>query len=187
MLAPCLLLVAAVSCGDEAEPSRKHHDAGTLLFGDGSIGEAGYYLFPCDSQRVPTHEPTFTAVFQEIICTAQCANAYCHGSHTASAELDMENLDTTYRELVGAMPSRMPNADGLSGCSKSNLLRVEPGHPERSLLYLKVSGSPPCGQAMPLMGTPLTREQLTQLRTWIANGAKDDRVTGGSSADDAGH
>src|SRR5205823_4397527 len=33
---------------------------------------------------------------------------------------------------------------------------VDPGHPETSLMYLKLSPNPPCGNRMPLGGTPFT-------------------------------
>ena len=51
---------------------------------------------------------------------------------------------------------------------------VTPGKPEASLFYLKVSATPPCGDRMPLGGSPLSDTQIEMIRSWIAAGAKDN-------------
>lgn len=51
---------------------------------------------------------------------------------------------------------------------------VEAGNPEGSLFYLKLDGAPPCGDPMPLGGTPLPADVLDKVHSWIAAGAKDD-------------
>jgi hypothetical protein len=48
---------------------------------------------------------------------------------------------------------------------------VVAGHPEMSLLFLKLSPNPPCGSRMPLGGTAFTDAQLEMIRSWIAAGA----------------
>ena len=51
---------------------------------------------------------------------------------------------------------------------------VVPNQPEMSLMYLKLSPNPPCGNRMPLGGTPFTDVQLEMVRSWIAAGAPND-------------
>ena len=46
---------------------------------------------------------------------------------------------------------------------------VVPGHPDESLLYLRVSGGKP--PQMPLNAQPLTANQIAAIRGWIAEGA----------------
>jgi hypothetical protein len=51
---------------------------------------------------------------------------------------------------------------------------VVPGDPARSLLYRKVSeDNPPVGSRMPLGGR-LTDEQITLIRLWIEQGARNN-------------
>ena len=50
-------------------------------------------------------------------------------------------------------------------------MRVKPGDPEHSLLYLKLT-LPPCGSKMPPAAfTQATEEQVSLVRQWIADGA----------------
>ena len=52
---------------------------------------------------------------------------------------------------------------------------VVPGKPDDSLLYRKLNDEKPsCGARMPLSLSALKPEELTQIRTWIEMGAKDD-------------
>ena len=51
---------------------------------------------------------------------------------------------------------------------------VVPGKPEMSLLYLKLTATPPCGVQMPNGPTKFTQEQLDMVKGWIAAGAKND-------------
>lgn len=57
-------------------------------------------------------------------------------------------------------------------CKGIGLMRVAPGDPEHSLMYLKISGAPPCGNKMPpgMFGTA-TPEQIELVRQWIMEGA----------------
>jgi len=75
--------------------------------------------------------------------------------------------ETAYANLVGVRSGDKP--DYL--CSASPLKRVEPGDPEKSLMYLKIT-NPSCGGKMPppAFGTA-TPEQVELVRQWIADGA----------------
>jgi hypothetical protein len=59
-------------------------------------------------------------------------------------------------------------------------MRVVPGDPENSLLYLKLANRAPCGSGMPVAGPPremsglFNARQLEVVRSWIAAGAKKD-------------
>lgn len=64
-------------------------------------------------------------------------------------------------------------ASGSSGACSGRTLIV-PNDLGASLLYGKVSGTPPCGAAMPLNGTPLDSTQLDVLARWILQGALDN-------------
>ncbi|HET8938401.1 MAG TPA: hypothetical protein VFN67_33385 [Polyangiales bacterium] len=57
-------------------------------------------------------------------------------------------------------------------CKGIGLMRVAPGDPENSLMYLKISARPPCGNKMPpgMFGTA-TPEQIELVRQWIMEGA----------------
>jgi hypothetical protein len=81
----------------------------------------------------------------------------------------MTGKDEAYAALVNA-PAAGPS------CAPTGLDRVAPGHPETSLLYLKIT-SPPCGEMMPLqygMRVVLDPRQLAQIHDWIAAGAPND-------------
>jgi hypothetical protein len=95
-----------------------------------------------------------------IACHANPANDVGNGNlHMGS------DKDSAYAALVGPSSSS-------SRCMQRPL--VVPGQPEMSLLFIKVSESPPCGSRMPIGGTPFNAAQLEMIRSWIAAGAKND-------------
>jgi uncharacterized membrane protein len=56
-------------------------------------------------------------------------------------------------------------------CKASGLMRVKPGDPEHSLMYLKLT-MPPCGSKMPPAAfSQATQEQVDLVRQWIMDGA----------------
>ena len=121
----------------------------------------------------PTSPPaTFTEVYAAMFplhTPGQCN--YCH--NRPPNDLSNGMLDTgdtraaAYAALVGPRStSAMCGGDGYA--------LVVPGSPETSLLYLKVAGSPPCGDPMPQGGSALPEAQVEMIRSWIAAGAHDD-------------
>jgi hypothetical protein len=107
--------------------------------------------------------PTYQAVYAEIL-SPNCALPFCHGG--AGDYLQLGTADIGYRSLVGAA------AQGPM-CAPTGLDRVDPGHPDRSLLFLKIT-NPPCGSRMPLAygySGMLTVAQIDQIGQWIACGA----------------
>jgi hypothetical protein len=117
-------------------------------------------------EPVPTYAPRFTAIYNEILVTT-CAGPFCHGGAAASGGVDMGTQATAYQTTVRVM------ANG-PDCADAGLLIVDPGDPDASLLYLKVT-SPPCGNKMPPIYVPyLDAKQMAQISAWIAMGAQND-------------
>lgn len=105
---------------------------------------------------------TFTEV-QDRIFMPSCALSGCHGNGSASAGM---NLDpgNAYGNIVDVPSSERPELD-----------RVEPGDPDASYMYLKVTGDPSIsGGRMPLGRDPLSQELVDLLRGWIEVGAPDN-------------
>jgi hypothetical protein len=94
---------------------------------------------------------------------------FCHSmppSDVGNGKLHMgSDPATAYAALVGKV--------SVSAFCMGRTI-VDPGHPETSLMYLKLSPNPPCGNRMPLGGTPFTDVQLEMVRSWIAAGAMND-------------
>jgi endo-1,4-beta-xylanase len=126
----------------------------------------------------PAGEPTFAAIYSEIIikgAVGNCTFGACHGqppnANSGMLELFSNDKDMTYARLVG--PASTSAACG-------GMPMVTPGNPDMSLLYLKLLATPPCGVRMPFGGM-LTDGQIEQIRLWIANGAQNNgMVTAGT-------
>jgi hypothetical protein len=89
---------------------------------------------------------------------ASCSRSFCHGGSLGGLYY------STAQQLHDATVA-VP-ADG-DGCGKSGLSRVEPGHPERSVLWLKLNPGPPCGTIMPPTHA-LTPAQIDAVGSWIS-------------------
>lgn len=101
----------------------------------------------------PDCTPEIEALRSDIF-TPGCALPTCHTSVDAAAGLDLQAVDLE-AQLVGA-PSG--TCDGW--------IRVVPGAPDESLLYLKIAGPVPCGTLMP-PPAGLPAEQVACVRSWI--------------------
>jgi polyvinyl alcohol dehydrogenase (cytochrome) len=127
--------------------------------GDSSGGGADAGSGP----QAPTREPTFDAVYREVLEPHGCTTTMCHGP---GGMLSLQNRDRAHGNLVDAA------AEG-DLCASSGLARVVSGEPDESLLYLKLLEDPPCGVRMPV-GGELDPEAIDQVREWISRGANDD-------------
>jgi outer membrane protein assembly factor BamB len=108
---------------------------------------------------------TFRAIYTDIIVGQGCTTTSCHGSNQGN--LRMSSRAEAYANLVSVAASG-PLCEGIG------LNRVEPGDPDHSLLYDKISQTQPaCGTAMPPTG-PLSAEDVARIRDWITRGAPDD-------------
>ncbi|APR86907.1 hypothetical protein A7982_12256 [Minicystis rosea] len=86
----------------------------------------------------------------------KCAGSGCHSPPDAANGLDLVSPDVGAR-LVDHLAT---------GCS-GNL--ADPTDPTGSVLIMKVSDKPSCGERMPKDGTPLTDEEIKCLKVWITS------------------
>jgi len=113
----------------------------------------------------PTFEPTFSAVYTEVIGTHNCLLGLCHGEGAAGGGLSLFPKRSAHESLLAE--SRGFECRGLA------MPIVDPGRPERSLLWQKLRPDPPCGLSMP-PDRNLDERHVEQVHEWIARGAPDD-------------
>jgi hypothetical protein len=142
------LTFALVGCGGD---SGTGIDNGNGNGGGGGGGGGG---------RVIKADPSFASDIQEIFARKGCADASCHGS-MQEAELDLR-AGNSYAHLV-SVPS-----------TQTGILRVIPGDADGSYVVMKVEGRAAVGDRMPLGGIPLDNIDLTNLKNWINEGAKNN-------------
>jgi len=159
-----LVFVASVSVGANtactAAPGRSGGESPVDAGASDDASDDG-----SDDDVVHTYAPTFTAVYGEIISPV-CAGLFCHGAGD-TGNLSMTTQPVAYSSLVGVA------AHG-PYCADAGLLRVDPGDPDASLLYLKVT-NPPCGAKMPPGYFPyLDARETAQISEWISLGAPNN-------------
>ena len=134
-----------MGCSEESTP-RAARDAGPNRVHEDALGFAP--TLPC--------EPSLPSI-QANVFAVTCGFEYCHGP-SAAAGLWLMDPEPEH-ELV-----RAPSAD----CPEFTL--VEPGSPETSLLFLKVtSDHPPCRtERMPFGKGRLPAPAVECIRGWIA-------------------
>jgi len=125
-----------------------------------------------DSQAQPSHAPDRRTLSKAVttdgsahagdvasnIVRQRCTK--CHGARRKAAGLD---LTKGLEPLVGA------------ASSQSSFALVEAGQPERSYLFLKLTGrhdGSGKGARMPLGGKPLQADAIATIRKWIQDGAR---------------
>ncbi len=119
-----------------------------------------------DATDALVRSPTFSAVYQQVL-VPNCALPFCHAG--TGDYLELADMEIGYASLVNA-PAQGPD------CAATGLKRVDPFHPETSLLVLKVT-VPPCGDKMPRSyGSAMSLDPLAiqQIEKWITLGAKND-------------
>jgi hypothetical protein len=82
-----------------------------------------------------------------------CAISGCHSSASKSQGLDLEAPDPGTR-LTGA-------------CATGGGYLIDPEAPDQSVIYTKLTPSPPFGLRMPYGGAALTPDELACVLTWI--------------------
>lgn len=82
-----------------------------------------------------------------------CAASGCHSTADQADGLDLQSPDVASR-LVGV-------------CVSSGGMLIDPSDPAASVLYLKLTPSPPFGARMPFGGTPLDPATLACVLQWI--------------------
>ena len=100
-----------------------------------------------------------TAAVQDVFVN-NCGGSGCHSSTFVSNNLHLDAAQA-YDDLVGVRAFVGP------------LLRVKPGEPDSSLVYLKVAldAPPGGGQRMPQGRPKLSPSEIAGLRAWIEAGA----------------
>ena len=88
-----------------------------------------------------------------------CAGASCHNATSPANMLDLASPDVAAR-LSNKMATGGPG------------LLIDPAHPEASVLYTKLTASPPFGSRMPLTGGPLDDTTVECVLTWIQTSTK---------------
>jgi polyvinyl alcohol dehydrogenase (cytochrome) len=135
----------------------------------GTIPEPEMQMSDCMTDYALTTAPTFTNVYQGVLCPIGCTKV-CH-STSAEAGLRLEGRDFAFQGLVGV------TAKG-PACSPGGHVLVVPNDPAASLLHGKLAVTPMCGVSMPplvtLETTPVTPAMLEVVRAWIAAGAPNN-------------
>ncbi len=94
----------------------------------------------------------------EKVFSKSCAIAGCHVTGVQPPDLSVNAYENIYRK---------PSSKGLN--------YIEPGNPEASYLFLKITGSPLIsGGRMPAGASPLSGEIIDSIRAWILDGAKNN-------------
>lgn len=103
---------------------------------------------------------TFASHVQPVF-DASCALGGCHAGAEATMGMDLSS-GNAYAATVG-----------VSAAEDGAYLRVDPGSPDTSLLYLKLLSSPPAGAQMPFGGAALDGTTIDRVRQWIEAGAPE--------------
>ncbi len=110
--------------------------------GAGVEADAGPDLGPCGD--------VVTRIF-----VPSCGGTGCHDATGPQQDLDL---------VSPGVAARVVGVRGL-GC---NATLADPGNPEASLIYQKLSPTPPCGSPMPLARPALSDEDVACVLAWIA-------------------
>lgn len=114
----------------------------------------------------PTGKLSFATDIYPKVIRSKCSA--CHSDAPSFGGLAFfPGAETAYANLVNVPAGN----EETYKCKGVGLMRVQPGDPDKSLIYLKLT-NPPCGSKMPPgmfgMATP---EQVELVRQWIAEGA----------------
>jgi hypothetical protein len=158
------------ACASDAAPggSGAVSHAVTAGASGGSAGASGSQAGAAGAAGAGTGKLSFANdIFPKLI-RSKCSA--CHNDAPSFGGLAFfpGGPEVGYMNLVGVPAGN----EETFKCRGIGLMRVAPGDPEHSLMYLKLSGAPPCGNKMPPgmfgMATP---EQIEMVRQWIMEGA----------------
>jgi hypothetical protein len=122
--------------------------------------------------------PNWPSIWINVIRKYDCTSTQCHGASSAGG-LRLDDKAGAYQNLVGqeatgqCIEGGSDGAATVCGCAPKNLTRVIPGDPDNSLLVMKLSGSPPCGERMPPASAPIPSTTLDVVKEWIQKGAPE--------------
>ena len=130
-----------------------------------AVAVAGLATIGCGSDStggLVTPPPAVTLrEVQGRVFSPRCAVSGCHVGTTAPFGLDLGSATSSASNLINVASAEIPT-----------LMRVEPGNPTDSYLYMKVTGDPRIlGDQMPAAGELLSASERALIETWIAQGA----------------
>ncbi len=115
-------------------------------------------------------QPTFS-VLQSVILNQQCSSSGCHNSTSRSGGLDLSQ-NVSFENLIAVSPTN-------SFARNDGLLRIKPGRPDSSFLFLKIDDKLKggYGERMPLGSSKLMSSNYREfVRQWITAGAPKDGI-----------
>ena len=128
------------------------------------LGVAG--AFAADGAKPTAVDPkTGVSFYRQVLPVLQAKCQGCHQPAKAQGKLDLTSFETIRK-------------------GGENGALVEMGKPDASLLIENVTGNPP---AMPPNAAPLSKDEVAVVKSWIAQGAKDDTPPAAKDAIDADH
>jgi len=111
-----------------------------------------------------------TNIYNPIVKTI-CVVCHTVGGVSAFMDLNVSATDTVVNKWVN-QPAAANGSGGTAVCGSAGILRVVPGSPTTSLVYRKLTESPPpCGVQMPEGGPFLSGTQTQLFFDWITQGA----------------
>lgn len=114
-------------------------------------------------QPTPEPDPVSIQGLHKNIFSVRCANPTCHDG---SFEPDFRTVQSTWATLVYHKVIK-------NDTNFNYTYRVIPGNLNQSWLMERLLTDDPVLGRMPLYAQPLDETQMSQIRTWIENGAKD--------------
>jgi hypothetical protein len=102
-----------------------------------------------------------------------CTGAGCHNAMDKAQGLDLQSPNLASR-LVGVQATEGPG------------LLIDPSNPSASVLYLKVTGSPPFGSRMPQGRAPLDDATIACVLAWVTQQVSPSGSSNDGGADDGG-
>ena len=124
----------------------------------GTLADKEAYEAAIDGGRKPTGSDGGGDPCDDVasrIFAPKCGGSGCHGATAPQQDLDLVSPGVASR-VVG-IPGK--------GCAA---LLADPAAPAESLIYQKLSPTPPCGAPMPLARPPLSQAEAACILAWIA-------------------
>ena len=152
MRAVLVLLALAIGC----QPGSPAPDAGLDARADAFVPapDAAEPDAPAPIEEDAGPATVFFATDVGPLIRSSCGGTGCH------------NVSNPYRLLTSSRTGCMSVAEGRW---------VVPGDPDASYVVRKLEGTPGiCGLRMPRLRTPLTAGEIATIRTWIAEGARNN-------------
>lgn len=106
-------------------------------------------------------DPSFASDVMEIFNRRGCTASSCHGS-SSQGDLTLTPTSTAYANLVGVQSTG------------TGEVLVIAGNADGSYLVKKLEGSATAGVQMPSGGAPLDNIDLSNIKNWINQGAKNN-------------